>query len=66
MAKPHKKISTEDFDRLLFEIVGEDSASNLLGIPGVYEIVAEHYNNEVLEAYDLEHEEAETEEAETE
>lgn len=64
MAKPHEKMSTEDFDRILFDLVGEDSASNLLGIPGVYEIVAEHYHNEVLEAYDLEQEE--TEEAETE
>lgn len=35
------------FDRILQEIIVED-ASSLLSIPGVYEILSEHYNNEVL------------------
>ena len=37
----------ERFDDILAEIVREE-ASTLLSIPGVYEVLAEHYNNEVL------------------
>ena len=47
-----KKITDEEFDTALFDYVREefdDNPANLLLIPGVYEIVAEHLNNEVLE-----------------
>lgn len=50
----YDKISTEDFDRILAEIMNEDNASSLLTIPGVYEIVSEHFNNEVLEKWNIE------------
>lgn len=38
----------ERFDDILHEIVLEEAA-HLLSIPGVYEILSEHFNNEVLE-----------------
>lgn len=41
-------ITDEQFDALLRELVNQNPASYLLGIPWVYEIVAEEYNNEVL------------------
>lgn len=44
----YSKITNEDFNRLLKELVNKEPASNLLLIPGVYEIVSEEYNNEVL------------------
>jgi hypothetical protein len=47
-------MTTEDFDRTLREVINDSnpSACNILDIPGVYEILSEHYNNEVLERYD--------------
>jgi hypothetical protein len=51
---PHATMTTEDFDRTLREVINDSnpSACNILDIPGVYEILSEHYNNEVLERYD--------------
>lgn len=47
-----KKISQEEFDLALFEYVREAYDKNpawMLEIPGVYEIVSEYLNNEVIE-----------------
>ena len=44
----YDKMTTENFDQILHEIVGKYPASNLLSVPGVYEAVSEHFNNEVL------------------
>jgi len=41
-------VTNELFDDMLFKIIDEESASALLSIPGVYELVAEEYKNEVL------------------
>ena len=38
-----------------------DVASGILHVPGVYEILAEYYNNAVLEAWEREQEEADNE-----
>ena len=37
------------FIEKLSEIINEQPASNLLIIPGIYEILSEHFNNDVLE-----------------
>lgn len=56
----YSKMTTEDFDRLLQQLINADldrctdRAASLLAIPGIYEILAEHYNNDVLEAWDEE------------
>ena len=39
----------ERFTELLAEIIDESPASHLLSIAGIYEILAEEYNNEILE-----------------
>ena len=54
---PHATITTEDFDRVLAEVIDSENlkASTLLQVPGIYEILSEYYNNAVLEAYDLEY-----------
>lgn len=45
-------MTTEDFDRLLAKVMDEEVCpSALLGIPGIYEVVSEHYNNAVLDAW---------------
>ena len=43
------KVTTEQFDAILEEIVGKMSAGALLAIPGVYEVLSEELNNEVLQ-----------------
>lgn len=47
----YSKMIQDDFDRLLAEIIDESPASCLLSIPGVYELLSEHYNNDVLNAW---------------
>ena len=46
------KMTQQEFDDILAEIMDEGIASNLLTIPGIYEIVAEYYNNAVLEKWE--------------
>jgi len=53
---PEDKITTEDFDRILIEdILGHKcKAVDLISIPGIYEILSEHFNNEVIELWESE------------
>jgi len=46
-------LTDAEFDRRLQEKVVRDAAQ-LLSIPGIYEAVSEHYNNEILEEYEQE------------
>ncbi len=48
-------MSTDDFSDLLHTFVARESASTLLAIPGVYALLAEEYNNEILEEWSLNH-----------
>lgn len=51
-------MTNEDFDRILLDILSKITAANLTTtVPGIYEIVAEEFNNEVLEKYAEEKEE---------
>ena len=50
-----KTITTKDFDRLLADIIDNDIFF-LLSIPGVYQALSEHYNNDVLAAWETEQE----------
>ena len=50
----YEALTNEKFDELLAEIMNESPASHLLDIPGVYEAVSEHFNNEVLERWEQE------------
>ena len=43
-----KAPSQEEFDATLCTILDEHPASALLAVPGVYEVVSEFYNNDVL------------------
>lgn len=46
----------ERFDIKLMEILDEQPASHLLSIAGIYEVVSEHFNNDVLTALSSEDE----------
>ncbi len=42
-------VTQELFDEKLEEILDEQTGSTLLAIPGLYEVVSEHFNNQVLD-----------------
>jgi hypothetical protein len=45
-------LTSDKFDEILAEIINEQPAASLLDIPGVYEAVSEHFNNEVLDRWE--------------
>lgn len=47
--KADAPITQEEFDSALFELVNASTAEQLFTIPGVYEIVAEEMNNDVID-----------------
>jgi hypothetical protein len=47
-----RRITDEEFDQLLIQIINEHPASNLLSIPGIYEILSEEFNNEILDRFE--------------
>lgn len=50
-------VTNELFDEKLTELVDDMTSDELLAVPGVYEVIKEHLNNEVLEALANEREE---------
>lgn len=54
-SKDYSALDQETFDRILVQAVTEDIAHNgadlILQIPGIYEILAEDYNNTVLDRW---------------
>lgn len=53
----YSKIKQEDFDRILMQILSETKASELISVPGFYELVSEEFNNEVLKKWESEQKE---------
>ena len=46
----HMKVTQEQFDQKLVEILSGMTGAQLLSIPGIYEILAEEFNNDVFDA----------------
>lgn len=44
------KVTQEQFDQKLIEILSGMTGAQLLSIPGIYEILAEEFNYEVFDA----------------
>ena len=44
----YNQITTEEFDHALSDILDKMTGEQFMAIPGVYEIVSEHFNNETL------------------
>ena len=44
---PHP-ITTEEFDHALSDLLDKLTGEQFMAIPGVYEVVSEHFNNEAL------------------
>ena len=54
---PYAAMTDADFDRIMIDLVNKEPASNLIQfVPGVYELVAEHFNNEILTVWETEQE----------
>jgi len=47
-------ISYYDFDRLLLKILENTKASEMINVPGFYELASEEFNNEVIRMYEEE------------
>ena len=54
MKNEYSNMTQEDFDTILIKLINESPASHLLNIPGVYEAIAEEYNNCVLDRWKME------------
>lgn len=48
----HKRVTSRMFSGRLAEVIDGHKASNLLTIPGIYEILSEHFNDEILARFD--------------
>lgn len=48
----YSKLTDEEFDRRLGEIMDRKPASYLLTVPGVYDILREEYNNDILDEWE--------------
>lgn len=50
----YKWVTSEMFDEKLAEMLEDETGESLLQIPRIYEIVSEHFNNEILEELEKE------------
>ena len=48
----YSKMTQEDYDSILIEILKQKRASQLIVLPGIYEIVSEEFNNEILKIWE--------------
>jgi len=53
-ALSNAEITDDHFNKILMKLMDKNPASHLLGIPGIYEIVSEKFNNDVLEFWENE------------
>ncbi len=45
----YNKVTTEEFDHALSDILDKMTGEQFMAIPGIYEVVSEHFNNEALD-----------------
>mgnify|MGYP005844010907 CR=1 FL=1 len=57
----YSKLTQDEFDTYLEEVVGTLTPVQLLAIPGIYEILSEELNNDILALWAQDHPEAEEE-----
>jgi hypothetical protein len=50
----YEALTDTEFDRILTKKLDALRASQLLDIPGIYEICSEHFNNEILDDWEAE------------
>lgn len=50
----YSKMTKDDFDRILYIRLKEETIQSIVNIPGVYQIVSKHFNNDILEMWEYE------------
>jgi hypothetical protein len=58
MSNKYDKMTSEDFQRILEELVHASTTDLLMSLPGAYEVFSEHFNNEVLDQWETEQEQS--------
>lgn len=48
----YSTLTQEEFERRLSEMIDRKDASYLLTIPGIYDILSEEYNNDILDEWE--------------
>lgn len=51
----YKDMTQDEFDTILFDLLRHCSGEELLHIEGIYEILAEEFNNDVLQIWEEEY-----------
>ena len=62
MATDYTNMTNDEFDEILLEVLMDANMGEVIRIPGVYELVSEHYNNDVLLIWKVRKEEKQLEE----
>ena len=44
----YSKMTADDFDRILYTLLKEETLQSIINIPDVHEIVSKHFNNNIL------------------
>lgn len=57
----YSKMTNDDFEKHLLYVLDGMTPNDFLSIPGVYEIVAEYFNNDILESWAEDQEDQEDE-----
>lgn len=52
--KAYEEITIQEFDKRLELMLDTMTGLELLSIPGIYELVSEYFNNEILDDYEME------------
>ncbi len=55
------EIDQEAFDNAVRACAHEDGVENILGLPGIWEIISEHYNNDAIKRVESEQEDEDEE-----
>ncbi len=50
----YNEMTQTDFDRILISILQKTKASEMISVPGFYDLASEEFNNEVLKQWDNE------------
>jgi hypothetical protein len=52
MSVDYDKMTQEEYDKILWSICMDEGINKILNLAGVYEIVSEEYNNDVLDRWE--------------
>lgn len=50
----YSKMTKDDFDRILYIRLKEETIQSIVNIPGVYQIVSKYFHNDILEMWEYE------------